>query len=351
MQPLRYRAKPHFVLSNLLTQRSPIFAAFLTVLHCRSMVSADEKTLTGFLYPTGTSATGGYAGWLASGCDCAPCVRALCEYFCDGREGPEYHIGTDIRAGLNYPVYAIGHGRIIKLGHSGWGAGNSASLIRHTLFNGSPFIAVYGHIQTSLQEGDEVVAGQVIGTIGTWNPTHLHFGVRPGGDVPPAPWGRVNCSRWGPEGPFVNGVVNPIAFIESNVPLGGGSQQVFHYIAPQVRPAWSFEEFGSAVSPLYNTSEIQTTTHRQDFQRGVIFYNPVTGGLQEAAYSNRPNPVAPGQVAQEVDSDGWDGVLSPAFLRAYNRHGRANWLGAPSSLVHVWMDTPTRSNSETSAPS
>ncbi|MBU1702549.1 MAG: carbohydrate binding domain-containing protein, partial [Candidatus Eisenbacteria bacterium] len=161
--------------------------------------SAIENTPTGFVYPTGTSELGHYAGWLA----------VPPEYFEDF-----YHLGTDIDADEGDPVYAIDDGDVYERSPGEWGTGNVALLIRHYLADGTVFLAVYGHITSDLPVGTNVLAGQEIGTIGDYNEAdHLHFGIRPGTDTSP-PLGRGEL----PVDPDHEGFVDPIDWIVTHDP-------------------------------------------------------------------------------------------------------------------------------------
>jgi hypothetical protein len=87
-----------------------------------SYAHALDKTATGFYYPTGTSALGSYAGWLAK----PPA------YF-DGY----YHLGKDIAAPVGAGVYAVSSGTVVRVSYNGWGDGNVALLVRHRISDGS----------------------------------------------------------------------------------------------------------------------------------------------------------------------------------------------------------------------
>jgi murein DD-endopeptidase MepM/ murein hydrolase activator NlpD len=171
----------------------------------------DRLSPTGFYYPTGTQPFF-YARWLASGCD------GKSEY-----SSGTYHTGLDIRANLGDPVYAIAAGYVIELSDkptSGWGntggVYNKGVLIKHHLKDGSSFVAIYGHLQTAIQLHSYVQAGEVIGTIGDWSPTHLHLTIAPG-ETARAPYGIMQCpasgNRLDP-----NGTVDPWVWLTSQYP-------------------------------------------------------------------------------------------------------------------------------------
>jgi murein DD-endopeptidase MepM/ murein hydrolase activator NlpD len=91
------------------------------------------------------------------------------------------HLGTDLGAACNSPIYAAHEGTVTFTGKSG-GYGN---LVR--LDNGGGVTTAYGHIVNGgilVSAGQHVKAGQQIARVGsTGNSTgcHLHFETRPGG--------------------------------------------------------------------------------------------------------------------------------------------------------------------------
>jgi hypothetical protein len=167
------------------------------------------RTSTGFFYPTGRDRFAFTCGtWLGKAINFGGC------YFKD-----YYHIGYDIMESYGSPVYAISSGEVISRSDDAgsWGTGNSALYIKHTLSDGTQFVALYGHIHTSLNNGNRVSGGVEIGTIGDWGDgDHLHFGVRPGPDKPPAPTGMM--SHLTNTYPASNGFVDPIGWINTRTP-------------------------------------------------------------------------------------------------------------------------------------
>jgi murein DD-endopeptidase MepM/ murein hydrolase activator NlpD len=100
-----------------------------------------------------------------------------------------YHTGLDFAAPTGTPLMAIANGVVTSVGYEG-AYGNQTIL---TLEDGTEIW--YNH-QTSydVSVGDNVVAGQVIGTVGsTGNVTgpHLHLEVRPGGGDPVDPYAAL----------------------------------------------------------------------------------------------------------------------------------------------------------------
>ncbi len=106
-------------------------------------LSRADETSTCFVYPVGSGFSSGCGTWLSRDENNGGC------YFLG-----EYHIGTDMLRPLGTPVYAIAAGTVVGVSTGGWGntggVTNVALLIRHTLADGSQFVAVYGHIQSSL---------------------------------------------------------------------------------------------------------------------------------------------------------------------------------------------------------
>jgi len=201
-----------------------IFTTVITVLvavcfvnSAISQTSRPARTPTGFYYPINATFTND-ANWLACGSS----------YYSNTR-----HIGADLIYGIGTPIYTIAPGKVLyKSGpkeSSGWGIGNYALVIKHSSSTGD-FLAVYGHIQTTLKLNDTVYWGQQIGTIGRYQETvggrvidrtpHLHFGIFPSvSGFPGSGWGRITdngCSR--PNN--TNGFVAPISWIRNKTPKG-----------------------------------------------------------------------------------------------------------------------------------
>ena len=172
-----------------------------------SAPTAPPKTSTGFYLPTNVGSRARVCGsWLGRDRNYGGCY--LLGF---------YHIGLDIPGQFGSAVFAIASGTVLYRSNdeSSWGKGNSALYILHTLRNGSKFVALYGHITTSLRTGDPVRSGAKIGGVGRWSlGDHLHFGIRPGSGYPGAPSGRVENRQW----PEKNDFVDPWTFIWSNIP-------------------------------------------------------------------------------------------------------------------------------------
>jgi hypothetical protein len=177
----------------------------------RTLNGLTKKTGSVFFYPTGKHGPYGYAGWLAGGPGYPPYISGY------------YHIGQDIPANVGDTVFAIADGEVISIsgpGYShGWdhdiGDNNVGILVKHKLSDETEFLALYGHVHSSVSIGDRVNAGEAFATIGPYGSIpHLHFGIRPGGAVPPSPWGSMPLSAW----PDRNGFVDPIEWITTKAP-------------------------------------------------------------------------------------------------------------------------------------
>ena len=195
------------------------------IIYSRS-IYAQEPNSKNFYYPTGSINYRVSTRWLASNCDGKDKYITL--------EGdPKYHLGTDIVPNDKNkvdgsPVYAISDGEVVYRSDkktSGWGDGNIGLVVKHKLSNGQPFFAVYGHIRSGLNEGDDVYAGKSFATIGPFFDKetgsaihHLHFGINLGhinpstGELvePRTNLGLISCKYW----PNKNNFKNPIEWIE-----------------------------------------------------------------------------------------------------------------------------------------
>ena len=176
---------------------------------------AWDYSFGSFVYPTGKAEPYTYAGWLAGGPGMPPYQEGY------------YHLGQDMEADEGDNIYAIADGEIVYVSVSGWGAGNFGLLIKHKLNTGEDFLALYGHVRPNSEDLQPAVsgpvdppvpvaAGEAFATIGPYGSIpHLHFGIRPGGEVPPSPWGRMGLDQWSD----TNGFVDPLDWITTRTPL------------------------------------------------------------------------------------------------------------------------------------
>ena len=205
------------------------------------------------------------------------------------------HTGTDILVPSGTPVYAVAAGEVILVNGritttetggvscpSGWGYDygvtntcNVAVFVRHYDADHNPFIAVYGHVRRNSvpQKGDHVAVGQQIGVIaGYYYPSgapvsgvggsgdHLHWGIAPGFNMPPDPWGTTPCSVASydanvvlPEGCSAGGFTPPGTFMSTHFPQ---AQLFSHYDTPTV----------CASAPDHDASWFWTCPEKRVFQ-------------------------------------------------------------------------------------
>ncbi len=101
-------------------------------------------------------------------------------YSLDSGEYKARHSGVDIKLPPGTPVGAIGGGRVVEVSHEDGHLGTHV-MVEHHLPNGDRIVSIYGHLEsTAVQEGDAIVAGQLIGAVGnTGNSTqpHVHLQV------------------------------------------------------------------------------------------------------------------------------------------------------------------------------
>jgi murein DD-endopeptidase MepM/ murein hydrolase activator NlpD len=179
-------------------------------------------TSTGFFYPLGVTSwakTGGT--WKGRDRD-------------HDTDGPPaytytlYHLGVDMPAIPGDPVFAVTNGTVWNISTGGWGDGNVAVIIQHTLANGTDFLGIYGHIRPigNLKVGDRVAGGVKFATVGPYpeGGNHLHLGVHPAISFPllitgKIGWGLATNSYW----PDLNGMVDPVDWITTNTPKCGNA--------------------------------------------------------------------------------------------------------------------------------
>ncbi|MEN6520208.1 MAG: M23 family metallopeptidase [Armatimonadota bacterium] len=172
-----------------------------------------------FYYPTD------YAWSGSSNSQQPPGESQLFGWLATDQDDPAYpvhtsHLGIDIRGSSYSPVYALTDGVIAANKTTEYDTANKALWVRHDLPDGGSFYAVYGHVNSSLQDGTQVEAGQRIASIAEQDNAHLHLGIHPEGVT--APWGRGTIpDNWSiKEDPDKselpkNGWVAPRSYLES----------------------------------------------------------------------------------------------------------------------------------------
>lgn len=111
---------------------------------------------------------------------------------CDGCSS--FHAGVDINAGWGAEVHAMAAGVVIDANNPMYSSLGVHLIIQHSI-DGQTVTTVYGHMQygsTTLNVGDSVKVGQVIGLVGSTGAStgpHLHFEIRvEGTPVNPLDW-------------------------------------------------------------------------------------------------------------------------------------------------------------------
>jgi murein DD-endopeptidase MepM/ murein hydrolase activator NlpD len=133
------------------------------------------------------------------------------------------HLGKDYPANVGDTVRAIADGRVYRVDDSvgGFGGAEPAKdgpmlVIEHEKSNGTHFYALYGHVETWLQEGDIVGGGQGVGFVQPYlvyegeaqeDWPHLHFGIWDSPDNFP-----TSVLGYG----SVRDFVNPVPFLAEN---------------------------------------------------------------------------------------------------------------------------------------
>jgi murein DD-endopeptidase MepM/ murein hydrolase activator NlpD len=185
------------------------------------LAQTTATTSTGYFYPIGTSNF--YTGCPNNGGTWL------------GRSSPngcyltgDYHLGYDTfnsSSVVGSPVYAASTATVIYIDpHSSWTyqpdprTDNTAVFVQTMTASGTNYVMVYGHLLRSSvvpQVGDVITAGTQIGTMGYWNPVHVHIGVWPNyTSLPPSPWGLAPDSQFGQPG-YTHGTADPLAWITS----------------------------------------------------------------------------------------------------------------------------------------
>lgn len=120
-----------------------------------------------------------------------------------------YHLGLDLNASAGTVVYSIGNGTVYAV-QTGWPG--TAVFVKHTAADGTDFVAVYGHVDSTLSVTNDVAAGQQIGTVyNQGGNSHLHFGTRATVSAA-AGNGQMPCGSW----PDTNGYADPLVFLPAH---------------------------------------------------------------------------------------------------------------------------------------
>jgi Ca2+-binding RTX toxin-like protein len=115
----------------------------------------------------------------------------------NGHLGVDWNTDGGGNSDAGQAVRAVFDGRVIKVlaaqpataaQSDKWGG---YVMVEHTMPDGSRFVAMYGHVDADVAEGDSVVRGQTLGTLYDYDGpgaryAHLHFDIR-GADTPGGP--------------------------------------------------------------------------------------------------------------------------------------------------------------------
>ncbi len=170
----------------------------------------------GWYWPTISGSTNtepetGYDGWLER-----------YNVLVNGVRIPAIHVGKDFEGITGEPVFAVANGEIVKqdayLTAYGPNGGPGGALIaQFKTSDGTVFRAVYGHINNPHEVGP-VYAGEVIGYINNYDPSHLHFGIHLGDEAPVDGKDYRGFIRADEYTGSTYGWVNPIEFLATNEP-------------------------------------------------------------------------------------------------------------------------------------
>ncbi|RKQ90928.1 peptidase M23-like protein [Solirubrobacter pauli] len=134
--------------------------------------------------------------------------------------GNQAHLGADSQGTTaGQTVIAMASGTVVRVVVSNWGPGGAIG-IEHVTADGTRFVALYGHIDVTMQPGQAVAAGQAIGTLHDQRAnSHLHLGLRPLGPGETGSaitlWGSSTCIN-GTARSY--GFVNPIPWLATHPP-------------------------------------------------------------------------------------------------------------------------------------
>ena len=141
-------------------------------------------------------------------------TKFLVEYDLDAPEYSGIHTGVDLKLPIGTPIGAIAGGRVVSVSQD-----NELGLhvvIEHHI-DDKVFYSIYGHFGfAKVKAGDDVTAGQFIGTVGMTGATtgpHLHLQVDPGipGETSHTPYVAAQGT---PRGTAEQFTINPITFIQ-----------------------------------------------------------------------------------------------------------------------------------------
>ena len=143
------------------------------------------------------------------------------------------HLGQDFEGDTKDPVYALADGEVIESRTNVGGYGpvinnkatpGGALIALFTTSDGSQFMALYGHINNPHPKGI-IEAGDVLGYMNEYDPSHLHFGIHPGKGYPSDnnPWRGFITEAEYAKTKDTYGWVDPVEFLERHGPITSSS--------------------------------------------------------------------------------------------------------------------------------
>lgn len=288
-----------------------------------------EQSPTGWYWPAGTGDTGGYLGFL----DWNPIFNG-------------WHLAQDFKLDQGLPVYAIADGEVVLSrtdvgGYGRDGTPGGAIVARFETSTEEFFIALYGHIDNPYAEG-KVEAGQILGYINDYDPPHLHFGIRPGYELPENPWRGYTYDE-----SETYGWVDPVQFLLNNHPHVQTIEgiDVSHHQNDKGSIDWLEVEnagydfaFVKATGAVSYTDPYFTANMEDASAAGLLV------GAYHFAYPEYNDAVSEAQHFISVAGD----YLKTGYLRpaldleddpAENSYPYRMGRESLSKWIHLWMDT------------
>ncbi|MBF0108779.1 MAG: DUF1566 domain-containing protein [Magnetococcales bacterium] len=156
----------------------------------------------------------------AFGKDCSNAdLTAVYTYYLDS--GRLEHLGLDLSAAAGKVVKSIAPGKVIYSGKMWTEKWADVILVEHWTTSAETFTAVYGHLNSSVKKGDEVKAGDQLGTVYNLpSPygSHLHFGVAKDRQTSVPGFSSDNNSTNGACTQHPGVTINPETFLQGRSP-------------------------------------------------------------------------------------------------------------------------------------
>jgi murein DD-endopeptidase MepM/ murein hydrolase activator NlpD len=281
---------------------------------------------------------------------------------------PCIHLGLDMEGSPGDPVYALADGNVIesRTNVGGYGPGGTpggALIALFTTSSGLQFKALYGHINNPHSKG-AIRAGEILGYMNTYDPTHLHFAIHPGTSNPPDgnPWrGYATEAQYAQNGAY--GYVDPIIFLNTYSPPSsispptvtndGGASGISHTVAtlgaqitdtggsnPELHICWGTSNGGTNPSSWQHNANLGTKG------KGTYYYDasPLTPGTTYYYRSYAKNSAGTGWASSTVAftttmlSNGVDklGNYKGNGIWALDYNGNGKWDGTSIDRLYAF---------------